>query len=166
MAQIDIKDTSIHVLDGTATPNEIEISVGEGNLTWTERRELEYKLDRGILDEVREGDQQPMEVNLSYKWDYLQGSLLSGGDPSVREALGGTGKASSWTSTDSDACRPYAVDVQLRNVPTPAGCGDKETITLPDFRWEEQGPDLREGTVDVRGRCNVTGPTILRAVNT
>ena len=37
------------------SPNSITIKIGEGNLTYSEKRPVEFKLDRGNLDTVREG---------------------------------------------------------------------------------------------------------------
>ena len=160
-AQIDLKDATIKIKDGTpGTPNELEIKIGEGNLTYTERRNMEYTLDRGILDEVREGDEVPIEVRTDFIWDYLRGSSPT---PSVEEAIKNIGLASAWVSTDSDACRPYAVDLEITYAPTPYNCGDQEVITLPDFRYEQLDHDLRAGTVSMSGQCNVTQATVVRS---
>jgi len=163
-AQIDIKNATIHILDGAGTPNEIQVVIGEGNLTYTERREMEYNLDRGIIDEVRLGDQVPMDVRLDFRWDYIQGTLGTGDPPSVEDFLKRKNSAAAFVSTDSDACRPFAVDLEIRNVPLPTTCGDKETITLPDFRYEQLDHDLRAGTVAVSGRSNAQEATVVRAV--
>lgn len=167
-AQIDLKDCTIKIKDGGG--NEIEVKIGEGNLTYTESRNIEYTLDRGNLDEVREGDQVPVDVSLDFLWDYLKGpssdSTVSGGTPTIEDALKQQGAAADWTSTDSDACRPYSVDIEITNVPTPTACGDKETILLSDFRWESLDHDLRDGSVSVSGRCNITEATVTREANT
>ena len=41
----------------TFLPQQIDVKVGDGNLTYTENSEYEYELDRGQLDTVREGNQ-------------------------------------------------------------------------------------------------------------
>ena len=162
MAQIDLKKATITIRDGTAvTPNELIVKIGEGNLTFTERRNMEYTLDRGLIDEVREGDQVPMEVNIDFVWEYL--SAPSGGDtPTIVEAIKGEGVASDWVSTDDDPCRPYAVDIVVEYDPDCGGATTTETITLPDFRFEEVGHDLREGTMSCSGRCNSVAPLAVR----
>ena len=132
-------------------------------LSYTERKNIEYTLDRGLLDEVREGDQVPMEVRIDFIWDYLRGNPASTSTPTVEEALKNIGNASEWVSTDSDACRPYAVDLRVTYQPTPWSCGDQEVITLQDFRYEQLDHDLRAGTVSVSGRCNVTDATVVRS---
>ena len=73
-AQISLKFATMKLIDGTAvTPEEIEIKIGEGNLTWTEAKTMEYLLDRTLLDEVRAGDEIPMDVSFDFIWDYLTG---------------------------------------------------------------------------------------------
>jgi len=96
-----------------------------------------------------------MDVKLDAVWEYISGGIDSEGTPSVEDALKRRGAASGWTSTDSDDCRPYAVDVEIIYEPTPEGCGDYEDIVLADFRVEEFAHDLRAGTISKSGKCNV-----------
>jgi hypothetical protein len=160
MAQIDLKDATIKIKDGAATQNEIEVTIGEGNLTWTERKNIEYVLDRGNLDEVREGDQAPVELSIDAIWEYIK-SLSGSGTPTIEDALKNVNEASTWESSDSDACRPYAVDIEIYYVPDCA-TGDTELITFSDFRYEQLDHDLRAATISVSGRCNITMPTASR----
>lgn len=161
-ATIDLKDVTITLRDGTTpTPNELEVSIGEGNLTYTERRERKYTKDRGKLDDVRDGDEAPMDVSFDFKWDYLQGT--GGTDITIEDVLKQRGGASAWKSTDSDQCRPFAVDLVLKNKPACATANSVETTVLPDFRHEEMSHDLRGGTVACTGKCNATEPTIVRS---
>lgn len=162
-AQVDLKDATIKIKDGTGTPNEVTVKVGEGNLTYTEARTIQYTRDRGVLDEVREGDEEPVDVRMDFTWEYLTSVTTTGGTPTIEEALKKEGDAHDWTSSDADACRPYAVDLEVTIAPTPSACGDQEVITLSDFRWESLDHDLRAGTVSVAGKCNVTRATIVRS---
>ena len=166
-AQIDLKKATITIQDGglTSTQESITVTVGEGNLTYTERRNIEYTLDRGLLDEVREGDEVPVDVSLDAVWDYITGATSSG-TPTISDALKNVGEAAAWVSSDSDACRPYAVDLVITYLPTPSTCGDQEVITLSDFRYEELAQDLRAGTISISGRCNVTKATAVRTSQT
>jgi hypothetical protein len=163
-AQIDLKDATIKIKDGSTPANELTVKVGEGNLTYSETRNIEYTLDRGVLDEVREGDEVPVAVTLDFVWDYLKGQTGSG-TPTVEDAVKNRGEASDWVSTDSDACRPYAVDIEITYSPQPVVCGDMEIILLSDFRWEALDHDLRAGTVAMSGNCNVTQATVTRQTN-
>lgn len=172
-AQLDLKNCVIKLKDGSG--NELTVKIGEGNLTYTETRTIEYTRDRGVLDEVREGDEEPVEVSMDFLWEYLKGPSSSStvttgtsdtGTPTVEDALKQQGAAAHWTSSDSDECRPYALDIEIVNTPSPTACGDKETILLSDFRYESLAHDLSEASVAVTGRCNITKATITREANT
>lgn len=138
--------------------NEITVKVGEGTLTYSEKRNMEYTLDRGALDEVREGDEVPMDVKFDLVWEYIKGD--GAGAPSVEDALKKIGDASTWRSSDTDACKPYAVDVVVEYEPDCAG--DPEEIVLPDFRWEALDHDLKAGTISCSGKCNATTADVTR----
>ena len=167
MAVIDLKKCTIQIEDGGSEA--LEVKVGQGNLTYTEARNIEYILDKGSLDEVREGDEIPMDVRFDFTWVYLISATSTGtGTPTVEEAIKGNGAAADWVSSDTaNACAPYAVDITVAHDPTtnaPAGCtGDTETSTLADFRWEQLEHDLRGGSVACSGKCNATLATHVRA---
>ena len=162
-ASIDLKYATISIKDGTTpTANSIEVKIGEGNLTYTERREMIYTPDRGVLDDVREGDEQPMDVAFDFIWEYIT-ALSGSGTPTVEDALKKTGEASSWVSTDTDVCRPYAVDIEINYVPNCQPTGNTEVITLPDFRWEELNHDLTAASISCTGKCNAVQATAVRS---
>ncbi|MDB4726355.1 hypothetical protein OAF54_02870 [bacterium] len=166
-AQLDLKYALLKIKDGTTpTPLEITVKVGEGNLTWSENRNIEYVLDRGLIDEVREGDQVPMDVSFDFTWEFITGNDDTTTSPAtVEDALKRVGQAAGWISTDADQCRPYAVDIVVEYVPNcsdGSANADQETITLPDFRWESVDHDLRAGTISVTGRCNAFVATTVR----
>lgn len=142
----------------SAAVKEITIKVGDGTLTYSEKRNIEYTLDRGKLDEVREGDEVPMDVKFDLVWDYISGP--ASGTPTVEDALKKKGLASTWTSSDTDACKPYALDIVITYVP--ACTGDQEEITLPDFRYEALDHDIKAGTISCTGKCNATKAVTLR----
>jgi len=160
-ATIDLKKVTMKIKDGATTPEEVEIKIGEGNFTWTERIEREYELDRGTLDSVRNGDETPMEVRFDFKWEFIKAKTADS-VPTIEEALKQIGKASTWVTTSSDACEPYSVDIELLNAPACTG-EQNETITFPDFRHEELSHDLRNASISCNGRCNATVPTIVRS---
>jgi len=143
----------------TFTSCEIEIKVGDGNLTWTVNREFEYLLDRGDLDTVREGDQVPLDVTLDMVYEFI----TTGTDLVITpyDALNGIGGASEWVSSSADACEPYAVDIEVEHDP-PCGSEESEITTLPDFRYDTLEADLSAATVVATGRCNTVLPTLER----
>jgi len=162
MAQFDLKNATIKIYDGTTpTPNQLEIKIGEGSMNYVERRNIEYVLDRGLLDEVREGDQVPVDVNFDFTWVYLKAS--TGVTPTVEDAVKKRGEAAAWTSTDVDECRPYAVKIVVLLTPA-CGADQNEEIVLTDFRYEELDHNLSDGTVSVSGKCNITEATVSRGV--
>lgn len=165
-AQIDLKYALFKINDGGS--NSITVKVGEGNITWTEARNIEYALDRGIIDEVREGDEIPMQVQFDFTWEFITGNDdTTTSPPTVEDALKQVGQAAGWVSSDADTCRPYAVDLVIEYVPNCSDGSpnaDQETITLPDFRWESVDHDLRAGTISVSGTCNAKVATTVRAV--
>lgn len=160
--QIDLKDAVITFSDGTGTPNTLAIKIGEGNLTYSESRNMQYTLNRGLLDEVREGDEVPVDVSLDILWDFLTRAVVSGGTPSPEDFLKKRGNAAAYISTDSDLCRPYAIDIIIVYTPSCAA-ESAETITLSDYRWEGISHDLRAGTLATTGKCNITEATSARS---
>ena len=163
-SQIDLKSATIKLKDGGA--NELEVKIGEGNLTYAEARNLIYTLNRGLLDDVRLGDEVPITVSFDFVWEYLKGpssaSTISGGTPTIEDVLKQRGPAAVWVSTDADTCRPFAIDIEILWEPTPTSCGDKESIVLQDFRYESLDHDLRGAAVACSGQCNVTDAAVSR----
>lgn len=144
----------------TVTGRTLEINVGDGNLTWSEKKEYNYDLNRGNLDTVREGNQVPMDVAINMVYEFIK---AASGDtsPTPSEVLKQSGLASTWESSSSDACEPYAVDIEIEHTPICTGT-DKELVVLPDFRQESVDHDPREATLSATGRCNAVTPTITR----
>ena len=135
---------------------QVKVKVGEGNLSWDENRTIEYILDRGVIDEVREGDEVPIDVNLDIQWQFITGDAgdPGGGLATLEDILKQTGLASDWISSDTDTCRPYAVDIILDYVPA-CSTVKKEFIVLKDYRWEKMSHDAKAGTISTSGKCNV-----------
>jgi hypothetical protein len=147
MAAIDLKDCTIKIKDGTGTPKEITIKVGEGTLTYDETQNVEYKLNKG--------DEVPMDVKLDFEMDYVATAALATPDfTAVEQFIKGTGF--SVISTDTDTCAPYACDIEVSYAPTcTGGSAYTKKITFPDFRWEKFSHDLGAATVSCTGKCNV-----------
>jgi len=146
----------------TFLPQRITVTIGEGNLTWTEAKEYEYLLDRGDLDTVREGDEQPLEISLEFVYEHV----ATGTSESITpvEAVKGSGGAVEWVSSATDLCEPYAVDLMILHC-VPCGSTEDEQITFSDFRYESLEFDLGEATISVSGRCNISEAVVLRSTN-
>ena len=154
-----VLDDAVITVSGRA----IEILVGDGNLTWSEAREFSYDLDRGNLNTVRTGDEQPMEVTLDLVYEFIRS--LSAGEPTVEEALKQKERAASWASASADACEPYAVEIVVEQV-QPCNSIEPELSVFSPFRHESLDFDMDEATISMTGRCNAIEPTHTRLSTT
>ena len=143
----------------TFLPCQIDIKVGEGNLKYTENKDYNYMLDRGDLDTVREGDEKPVDVSLDFVYEFV----TTGTDGVITpvDALKQQGGADEWVSSATDQCEPYAVDIEIDHEP-PCGTSQDETTILPDFRYEKLEFSLKDATISVTGKCNVSKAAITR----
>lgn len=138
----------------------LEIKVGDGNLEYTEAREMLYDLNRGRLDTVRQGNDIPMEVQLDFVWEHLT-AIAGATTPTISDVLHRRGAASDWESSSDDPCEPFALDIEVEYTPP---CGDEPTefIVLPDFRWESLPHNLDDAQISLTGKCNATEALVSR----
>jgi hypothetical protein len=139
----------------------LEIKIGDGNLDYTENRNMDYRLDRGELDTVREGDDAPMDVKLDFVWEFLTASS-DDSTPTIEDVFKHRGLAAGWDSSDSDSCAPYAIDVEIEHEPPCTG-EQREIILLPDFRWESFEHNAKDAQISVAGKCNSKEAVVSRA---
>lgn len=147
--------------DVDITAHYLQIRIGEGNISWTEKRPIMYVKDRGKLDTVRRGDEEPVEVKLDATWVFLKAS--SGATPTIEDVLKNRGQASAWTTSSSDPCEPFCVDIIVEYTP-PCTTEELEIYELRDFRYEELGQDLKQGQISITGKCNVIEVDVTRVV--
>lgn len=138
---------------------QINIKIGDGNITYTENNNYEYETDRGQLDTVREGDEAPMDVNVDFVYEFITTGTSEAITP--MDALKKRNKASEWVSSSSDPCEPYAIDIEVEYTP-PCGGAEIETTVFPDFRPDSKEVDFGEAQVSVTGRCNAVEPIVTR----
>ena len=138
----------------------LDITIGEGNLTYTEAKEYEYLKDRGVLDTVREGEDQPVDVSLEFAYEFVTTGTSEAITPV--DAVKQIGGASEWVSASSDLCEPYCVDIEVDRVLS-CGSTEDETTILSDFRYEALEYSLQDATISVSGKCNVTDATVTRS---
>lgn len=153
---------SASVLDNaviTVQPHQLEVTVGEGNMQYTEKKSREYKKDRGRLNTVKDGDEEPVEVRLDFDWEFLYAD--SGATPSVEDVLKNRGEASTWVTSSSDTCEPFAVDIEIWYNPPCTGEKD-EIYLLSDYRYEQLDHNIKDGQVSMTGKCNVTEASVSR----
>ncbi len=131
--------------------NLIEIKLGEGTLTYSEKRGVTYIINRGKIYTVKLADDAPVDIAFQFIWEFLRAA--SGDAPTVEEALRKINAAANWISSSPDPCEPYSVDIIICNLPP---CpGQAEVITLNYFRHEDLNHDLKAGTVSVTGKANI-----------
>ena len=137
----------------TATANSITVKVGEGTLTYGEKKPREFVKDRGNLDTVRNADQEPMDVSFDFIWDFITSE--TGGTATLEEALKKVGSAASWLTTATDPCQPYCIGLEIVNAPACTTVNDEYTM-FEAFYYETLDHDAKEGTVSCSGRSNRT----------
>lgn len=158
MAQIDLRNATIRIVDGGS--NYIEVQIGEGTFEWVEKRQIDFVKSRGALDTVRENEEQPIEVSTQFIWDFIYGGSTE--EITIEDALKQRGNASSWASASSDTNTPYCVNLVIIYVPPCPGI-DTETLTLNEFHYIELAHNLRDGTVALKGNCNISSANSTRS---
>lgn len=155
--------TPTPVDDATITfqSNEVEVKIGDGNITYTENKEYTYELDRGVLDTVREGDDQPMDVTIDFVYEFVTTGTSE--DITVVDALKAKNGAAEFVSSSADPCEPYCVDIQVLHDPGACGGAQDETTLFPGFRYDSLEFNFDDATISATGRCNATEPTITRS---
>jgi hypothetical protein len=137
----------------TFIPQRLTVKIGDGDLTWTEAREMIYDLDRDLLDTVRQGEEQPVEIDLNFIFDFV--TTESGQALTPVDALKRIGEATEWVSSATDLCEPYAVDIFVVHC-LPCGTDQDEELLFSDFRYESLEYSVRDASIAVSGRCNIT----------
>lgn len=139
----------------------LRIKVGEGNITWSEKKPREFKLDRGELDQVRNADEVPMDVSVQLMYEELTAS--SGDPPTPEDALKQRGEAATWVSANTeDPCAPYSINIRFDHTPPNCTAVDIERVILPMFYYESLDHDPKAGTISCQGKCNATEATVTR----
>lgn len=144
----------------TVSPAMLEINTGEGTLTYDEKVDRQYMRNRGRLNLVRNGDEQPVDVKLDIIWEFIT-AVTGSGTPTPEDFLKKRGEASGLVTTADDECQPFSVDLQIVYTPN-CGTEDVETIVLEEFRYETLNHDLKAGMLSVSGKCNRTEATVTR----
>lgn len=161
----------LSIIDGSGTPKTVDVILGTGNLTFTISTPMEYETNRGVLStgNVRAADDVPLELSLTSRFIDLYSDYGGSSDEIVTpyEAMYQKGQANAdgWVSAGSDACEPYAVDLQIVFDPVCPGGGTAktdETILFPEFRCESCVGDIEAGTLVFNGKCKDNHPTITR----
>lgn len=153
MATFNLRQAVLTISDGDSPANTIDVKIGDGNLTYSETKNREFLMDRGLLDTVRDGDDVPLDLSFNFRWEYIKAD--TGEDVTVEDALKQRGEAATWVSSDSNTCRPYAVDL-IFTFTQLCTTEKKEILTFADFRYEKLDHDAKAATISCSGKCNIT----------
>jgi hypothetical protein len=144
----------------TFLPQRVFIKVGDdGAIDWTENFEPIFDSDRGEPDGVRAGLAVPMDVNLTFVYDWLRAS--SGQAIKPYEAIHRIGGAAGWHNAADDPCEPYCVDFFVIDTP-PCGSEDTEVYVFESFYPTSINPSFGDAQVTMSARCPASRPTITR----
>lgn len=140
----------------------LNIKIGDGNLSYSESKTREFKLDRGLIDQVRNGDEVPVDVSTQLMYEEITAASTSD-IPTVEDVLKRRGNASDWENASTqDPCRPFSVNLEILH--NPAGCTEfeKELTVLREFLYEKLDHDLKAGTIAMTGKSNSTEAVVTR----
>lgn len=151
MPLIDLKDATIYLRDRAT--NWVEVRVGEGNLTYSEKRTIEADKDRGNPGRIREGEKELVEVSFEFLWEEIRSATDV---PTLEEVL--KGMASGWVSAasnpitgDLDPNAPFSVHIQIVRE---NACGQIEQYLFVEFNYEELAHDMKNASISCKGICN------------
>lgn len=139
----------------------LKIKVGDGTLTYSEKVTREFKMDRGRLYQVRNGDEVPMDVSTQFMYEELTASDPNTDPPTPEDVLKKRGAAADWVNTNPDTCAPHAVNIRFDHIP-PCETFLTERVILKQFYYEELNHDLKAGTISCTGKCNATEALVTR----
>jgi hypothetical protein len=160
MAQMSLKNSTVYLWYGGGAENYVALRVGEGNISWSQNRTIEYTLDRGRIEYVdssnggaaREGDDQPVNASFDLLWDWSSAAspirVLEGFDPT-------DGTTPIDSAHSADACAPHAVTIEIVYAPT---CDDDSAVVhyiIPYFRYESLNYDIGAGQISCSGTAQV-----------
>jgi hypothetical protein len=146
--------------DITILGRALSIKIGDGNVTWNETAQIEYQMDRGVLDAAVEGDDVPVDVSLDCVYEFLT-AVTGSGVPTPEDVIEHRGEAAAWESTSADPCEPYCIDMEVDYAPPCSGI-NHEITPFPTLRVERMNHDVAGATISMSGKCNVTGITSVR----
>ena len=177
----DLKNCSLLVtparlgFGNISTPQFILVKFGDGEMTVNDRTNINYELDRDKLDDVRLGDESPLEISLTARYDYIRYPYA--GSFSIIEAMEGVSSDgspiswASWQNTDEGVaaearepwldCSPYCCCLELHNdlrIQCPDSNLPSEITWYPYFRKENAPCSVKNGTIQFSGKCNVIDP--------
>jgi hypothetical protein len=133
--------------------------MGSGTLDFSEVRNYDTLLNRGVFEELVQGDDAPMTVNASGAWEELRSSA-GATVPTWYEAWKKLGPAATWSTSDAN-CNLFCLDLEL--IHTPA-CADvePEVYIFPAIPHPNLGGNTGDRSFSLQCMCNAVEPIIYR----
>lgn len=158
----NLRDAELKLTDGDAPANVVAVTLDEGDLSYDETNNVNNILDRGILDHMRKGDEEPVKVTFTLKFvEFLK--QVADADPTVYEVFKKIGGAAAWVSTNTDGGDVYTLTAEFTIVsPT---VGDQNEKIVMNF-LHHASVSFSEGdeydTISFDGEAFVTAATITK----
>lgn len=187
--QIDLKNCVLFIKlnrDTTDASKYFALKFGDGNFTFNMKENFNYNKDRGRLDEVRRGDEEPLDVSFTGKLESIGAPSGAACPVTLTQALtgydlgvtaGGPASPNAWaldpTREVEDGnnglpalnCAPYAVVLELHHnlllecpglALTANDAGEQMLFRV--FRAESVNHDVKSGQISASGKCNIKAP--------
>ena len=101
------RDGRLILQDGSGTPKELEVLFAEGDFTASEKTNIEQIKVRGVLINLRKGDDEAVAISFSVKfteWTSSDDNVTSIVDAMKGRGSAGPGQPNEWISTNPDNC--------------------------------------------------------------
>jgi hypothetical protein len=163
VATRNLKNATLTIGDNGS--NTLVVPIEEGNLSWTESDGAAVVMNRGVISHRAVTSEVPLTWGFTAKYVAIKGRTTSGADPTVYEAMHGTGNASDWVSTED--CGAYAFDM-LWTLASPclaSASDEQEVVTFPSCHTGQYQVDEGEefNTIAFSGDALATKPTSVRS---
>lgn len=156
----NLRDGALVIKDGTGSPQSITITLDEGDLTWTERKNTIEVKDRGALDHTRPGDAESVLLSFSAKWTQLADVATGGATLQLYEFL--TFASGAGIVSTSPAGEQDTLTFEF-TITDPAGnASEKITFTLVYRETVSLSEGDRYNLISFAGRAFIEAPTVAR----
>jgi hypothetical protein len=159
----NLRHGELSVIDGSGTPKVYNIKIAEGDFAFEVTKNAAVVMNRGKIDHRTQGDEAPMSLSLTLKFEQYEYDSAETGLSPVDVLLGSAiAKTAGWVS--SDGCGDaWAVTFVLKVYdPCDTTRTKYEQFEFPDFHTDKvsfkEGADFN--TLAITGTSLATEPTI------
>ena len=153
------------------------LRMSNGDASWQMTQAAQYELSRGKLDDVKYGDEAPMEVTIEGKYTYALSNADNGSEPytpleivtGMDFSSGNTsaylfaGTRESWLAEWS--CVPYCFEIEIHDCPLfecPLSTFPGEAYLFRYARVEQPNAKFSDGKMSINAKCHVVRPLVRR----